>query len=105
VADRIFKGATRPAMMMGIPIIPFILTAGVFLLISTWSMVLLGFVWLGVGLVCGVTALGFLRYVSSQDDQRLNQYILYAMSRVHGWRNGPIWKAHSMSPVNYKKRR
>lgn len=105
MADRIFKGATRPAMMLGIPIIPFILTAGIFLLVSMWAMVLLGFVWLGVGLVCGLTTLGFLRYVSSQDDQRLNQYILYVLSWVYGWRNASIWKAHAMSPVDYKARK
>ncbi len=38
--DRIFKGATRPAMMLGVPIIPFILVCGVFLIVTLWGTIL-----------------------------------------------------------------
>lgn len=105
MADRIFKGATRPAMMAGVPIVPFVLVAGFFIMLSMWLMLFFGFVWLGVGLLCGAMSIGGLRYISSQDDQKLNQYILYFMSWPHRRRNSEFWKAHSMSPCNYTKRK
>ena len=44
-----------------------------------------------------------MRYMSSQDDHRLNQYLMYLRSRPFR-RNAHFWGAHSMAPTNYKKR-
>lgn len=101
--DRIFKGATRPAMMLGVPIIPFILVCGVFLIVTLWGTILLG---LGVGLsvlLVMVVAIAVLRQITSNDDHRLNQWLMY----LRGWpyrRNNRFWRAHGLSPVDFKKR-
>jgi type IV secretion system protein VirB3 len=101
--DVIFKGATRPAMMLGVPIIPFILVAGVVLVLAMWSMLLVGIFTSFVFLSIGAVVILILRYVSSQDDQRLNQYLL--RFRDIGFRkNTPHWNAHSMSPIDFTKR-
>lgn len=102
--DVIFKGATRPAMMMGVPIVPLILVAGIDMLVAVWSMVLLtpfcGFVVLAAGLM----AIFLLRYISSLDDQRLSQYIL-RWKNIGGRRTSGYWGAHALSPIDFDKRK
>lgn len=102
--DLVFKGATRPAMMGGVPIVPFILVVGIHLLLAIWTMVLANlFVSFVILMVC-VLNVFVLRYISSQDEQRLNQYLLRFKS-VAGRRNKAYWGAHSVSPVDYTKRK
>lgn len=103
MADRIFKGATRPAMMLGVPIIPCILVMGTFLLMAVWGLVFFGFVFCLSMLIILAFVIGILRYMSRQDDQRLNQYVLYLKNRPFN-RNKKIWQAHSMGPLDLKKR-
>lgn len=102
--DVVFKGATRPAMMAGVPIVPFILVVGIHLLLAIWAMVLVNlFVSFVILMVC-VLNIFFLRHISSQDEQRLNQYLL-RMRSVAGRRNKAHWGAHSVAPIDYKKRK
>lgn len=101
--DRIFKGATRPAMMLGVPIIPFILVCGLFLIATLWGTIFMG---LGVGLsvlLVMAVVLAALRQITSSDDHRLNQWLMY----LRGWpfrRNKAYWRAHAASPIDLKKR-
>ncbi|MDM0036743.1 VirB3 family type IV secretion system protein [Variovorax sp. J22P271] len=101
--DRIFKGATRPAMMLGVPIVPCILVIGAFIVLAMWALVFSGAVTGLSVLVVLVFVIAVMRYMSSQDDHRLNQYLMYLRSRPFR-RNAHFWRAHSMSPTNYKKR-
>lgn len=101
--DRIFKGATRPAMMLGIPIIPFILLVGSHLLLAIWAFVLVsGFISIGLGLLLVMEIL-ILRQVNADDNHKLAQYFLLFREIGHR-RNKNHWGAHSMSPVKLKKR-
>lgn len=103
MSDRIFKGATRPAMMLGMPLLPCILVVGIFLIGAVWTLLIAGVV-PGVSVLLVMCfAIAVLRYISSQDDQRLNQYLMYLRSRPFR-RNRSFWRAHSMSPVGFKKR-
>jgi type IV secretion system protein VirB3 len=102
--DIIFKGATRPAMMMGVPIVPLILVAGIDMLLAVWSIVLLTPFCAFVILAGGLLAIFLLRYISSQDDQRLSQYIL-RWKNVGGRRTTRYWGAHSLSPIDFNKKR
>src|SRR5580658_7143004 len=70
--DIIFKGATRPAMMLGVPIVPLILVAGIDILLAMWSLVLVSTFGAFVILAAGLMVIFVLRYISSQDDQRLS---------------------------------
>jgi type IV secretion system protein VirB3 len=102
--DRIFKGATRPAMMLGVPIIPLILVMGAFILVAMWTLIAAGLVpGLSVMVMAAFTVF-VLRYITQQDDQRLNQMLLSIKSRPFR-RNKQFWGAHSMSATVYKKRR
>ncbi|MDP9902414.1 type IV secretion system protein VirB3 [Variovorax ginsengisoli] len=101
--DRIFKGATRPAMMWGVPIIPFILVAGAYILVAVWTLIFFGLVASLSVAVMAVFTVFVLRFITSQDDQRLNQMLLYIKSRPFR-RNKAFWGAHSMSPTVYKRR-
>ena len=101
--DVIFKGATRPATMAGVPVVPFILVVGAHILAGMWGMILLGFfVAAGIALSC-VTCVLVMRYISSQDDQRLLQYML-AIRGFPAKRNLLHWGAKSYAPNKYNRR-
>jgi len=101
--DRIFKGATRPAMMLGVPIVPCILVMGTFFILAMWTLVFAGFVAAASVLLIMVFVVAILRFMTAQDDQRLNQYMMYLRTRPYK-RNKGAWGAHSMSPIDFKKR-
>jgi type IV secretion system protein VirB3 len=101
--DRIFKGATRPAMMLGVPIMPCIVVMGTFFILAMWTLVFAGLVAALSVLLVMVFVVAILRFMTAQDDQRLSQYAMYLRSRAHK-RNRVHWGAHSMSPIDFKKR-
>jgi type IV secretion system protein VirB3 len=101
--DVVFKGATRPAMMLGVPIVPFILVVGAHLLLAIWVMVLASMFACFVILAAGVLNVFVLRHITSNDEQRLNQYLL-RMKSIAGRRNKAYWGAHSASPNDYRRR-
>jgi type IV secretion system protein VirB3 len=101
--DPIFKGATRPAMLAGVPSVPFILVVGIHLMCGMWALTLINAFAMFVIIMAGVLNILALRHISTQDDQRLNQYLLRLKS-IAGRRNKSYWGAHSISPVNYTKR-
>jgi len=100
--DVIFKGATRPAMMLGVPIVPFIIVTGSHILLAMWSLVLMSTFAAFVILAAGVMNIMVLRYISTQDDQRLSQYLL-RFKNISGRRTSHHWGAHSLSPTDYAK--
>jgi type IV secretion system protein VirB3 len=102
--DIIFKGATRPAMMLGVPITPFILVVGLCFILAMWAMLFAGFFVSVCILAFGSVVILVLRYISSQDDQRLNQYML-RFRDIEFRKNMRHWNAHSMSPIDFTKRK
>ena len=100
--DIIFKGATRPAMMLGVPIVPFIIVTGSHILLAMWSLVLMSTFGSFVILAAGLMNIMVLRYISTQDDQRLSQYLL-RFKNIAGRRTSHYWGAHSLSPIDYAK--
>lgn len=72
--EAIYKGATRPAMKWGVPLLG---------LVGVLTPIFLGTIWIGslatpwafpVGFVAGATCFGWMRYVTTKDDQRLAQW-------------------------------
>jgi type IV secretion system protein VirB3 len=104
--ERIYKGATRPAMVMGVPLRVLVPVGGALLFILMWGT------WLAskkdVGwLVFFATsmlmlALGsWMRAVTAQDDQRLLQVWKWMrLQLMH--RNRKLWKCRSYSPTVYR---
>lgn len=100
---RIFKGATRPAMMLGVPIKVAILVVGTHLILMMWTLVLFGFAAAFAIFATMVFIMLCLRYVSTHDDQRLNQRLMF-FSTIGRRRNSAFWSAHSMSAIDFKRR-
>ena len=103
MSDMIFKGATRPAMIAGIPIIPFILVAGLTMICAMWTLLGVGFFAAFVVLVSGATLLIIMRTISKHDDQKLNQ-LLMRLRNTRYRANASFWRGHSASPIDYKRR-
>jgi len=99
-AEAIYKGATRPAMKLGIPLVPLVVIFGVAMLLVVWGGFLVSW-WVGVAVVGAVApALGWMRYATTQDDQRLRQMFMACKLWKHD-RNRRLWHARSYSPYLY----
>lgn len=101
--DPIFKGCTRPAMKMGIPLTPLVVVVGAALLLCVWGAYIFGFLAVMVVVIVLVPVLITMRNVTKKDDQRLAQLMLWCLLRL-GNRNRRFWGATSYSPIRYKRR-
>lgn len=92
----LFKGATRPACIWGIPIKPFLGCVGVFLLLAFWF-------WVPLMLLCA-PVLFVLRKIAQEDDQRFRQLFLFFKVNVLGARNKQHWRGvSSLACTSYRK--
>jgi type IV secretory pathway VirB3-like protein len=101
--DPIFKGATRPAMVLGVPMVPFVIVAGSHIVLGMWLLILVSPFWFFVLMSACVVEVIFLRLISTHDPHRLNQELL-AFTSKYFRRNAATWGTHSMSPLDFKKR-
>jgi type IV secretion system protein VirB3 len=98
--EAIYKGATRPAMKLGIPLVPLVVLFGTGMLLIMWGGIFLSW-WVSLGvLVAIVPALAWMRFVTARDDQRFRQMFVAAKLRLHD-RNRRFWRARSYSPTLY----
>ena len=101
MSEPIYKGATRPAMLLGVPMVPLVILLGAGLLGVFWGAAVVG-LWLSLVILAalGPTAL-WMRRITATDDQRLLQMGLLA--RLHlAQRNRRLWQARSYSPTLYR---
>jgi type IV secretion system protein VirB3 len=100
-AEAIYKGATRPAMKLGIPLVPLVLLFGGGMLLAMWGAIL----WSGWAAAAVVLALGpvllWMRWVTAQDDQRFRQVFVALKLRLHD-HNRRLWRARSYTPTLYR---
>ncbi len=100
-ADAIYKGATRPAMKLGVPLVPLVSMVGAGMLLILWGGTLLSWWVAPVVLVAVSPVLLWMRWVTARDDQRCRQMFIAMKLRVHD-RNRRLWHAHSYSPTVYR---
>ncbi len=103
MSDLIFKGATRPAMVMGIPLLPLVGVGLIGTLLTMWSLQIFGWMAAFPVLIGALLVMVAMRLVSKSDDQKLNQLLL----RLQSWparRNTRYWGAQSSSPIAYQRR-
>jgi len=101
IAEAIYKGATRPAMKLGIPLVPLVVLVGAGMLAMMWLGVLVSW-WLSLGVAMGMAPMLFwMRFVTAQDDQRFHQMFVALKLRLHD-RNRRVWCARSYSPTVYR---
>ena len=100
-AETIYKGATRPAMKLGIPLVPLVVLFGSGMLLVMWGGTLLSW-WVAVAVLASfVPALLWMRFVTAKDDQRFRQMFV-AMKLRHHDHNHHFWCARSYAPSLYR---
>lgn len=100
-AETIYKGATRPAMKLGIPLVPLVMLFGSGMLLMMWGGILVSW-WIALGVLMSfVPTLLWMRWVTSRDDQRFRQIFIALKLRLHD-RNQRFWRARSYSPTLFR---
>jgi type IV secretion system protein VirB3 len=98
--DPVFKGCTRPAMLWGVPLVPFLIIGGGMLIPAIWA--LLASPPLGVAILFLIVPVYVsMRLITRRDDQCLAQYALRFHMRLHQG-NRRFWGAHAYVPVRLK---
>ena len=99
--EAIYKGATRPAMKLGIPLVPLVTLLGTGMLLIMWGGVFLTW-WIVLGvIVVFIPILLWMRFVTSRDDQRFRQIFVVLKLSLHD-RNRRFWRARSYAPTLYR---
>lgn len=96
--DPLFKGCTRPAMIFGVPVMPFVIVCGSIVLITVWTTFFC--------LVALPVAILLMRHITKTDDQMFRLLWLKMRFRLmHYNHNARFWKASAYSPIAFKKRK
>ena len=99
--EAIYKGATRPAMKFGIPLVPLVILFGTAMLLILWGGLLLSW-WIAAGVVSAtLPALAWMRLATRKDDQRFRQLAVALKLRVRN-RNRRFWRSRSYAPYVYR---
>jgi len=103
-AEAIYKGATRPPTIFGVPLVPFLLVGASGFLSGMYLLIYGSIAWTGV--VGGVVLPLFLwmRLLTGKDDQRLRQMLLAARLAL-ACPNRRFWTCRSYSPLVYRGNR
>ena len=100
-AEAIYKGATRPAMKFGIPLVPLVVLFGIAMLLCLWGGLFIGG-WVVGAVTSGlVPALAWMRFTTRRDDQRFRQMVIAARLGLLN-KNKALWRARSYSPTRFK---
>jgi len=96
--EPIYKGATRPPMVFGVPLLPFLFVAGSGFLTGMYLMVYLSVAWTLVALGLALCVLVWMRSLTRKDDQRLRQALIAARLAI-ACPNRGFWRCRSYSPT------
>jgi len=99
--EAIFKGATRPAMKFGVPLVPLVTIFCAAMLAIMWGGLLVSW-WIAPGVIAAAfAALAWMRFTTKKDDQRYRQLFLRTkLTLIH--KNTLLWKCRSYSPYVYR---
>lgn len=92
-------------MFAGVPMLPFLLVTGCFMLAAVWTFYLLSAYCALFILMVYVPILVTMREVTRKDDQRLRQLLLRARMRLRQHRGRSLWSASSYAPLRFKQRK
>ena len=74
--ELIYKGATRPAVSMGVPLVPFILATAAAAMLGMYALILIGPAASSPVVLAYLPLMVWMRHVTKKDDQRLRQILL-----------------------------
>jgi type IV secretion system protein VirB3 len=100
-AEPIYKGATRPPMIFGVPLTPFLLVAGSGFLVGMYLMVYASAAWASLAAGVALPLLAWMRTITKKDDQRLRQGQLAAKLAL-ACPNRRFWRCRSYSSLVYR---
>jgi type IV secretion system protein VirB3 len=103
--DPIFKGCTRPAMFLGVPMVPFLVVSGLFLVAGVWLMYLISPVISILIILAYVPLVIAMQQITKKDDQRLAQLFMRMRMRHRHGHGRKVWNAISYGPLTYLKRK
>lgn len=96
--DTVFKGCTRPAMVMGVPVTPFAIVGGAVVLISIWTTILF--------MLMMVPVIFIMRLIVQHDDQQFRLLGLRMLFRIiHPNKNARFWQSSAYSPLKFTRRK
>jgi type IV secretion system protein VirB3 len=98
----IYKGATRPPIFLGVPLMPGLVAAGSGAILGTWSTYLFSSAWWFAGFALTTLALlAWMRILTKKDDHRCGQWLMWAqLQLLHS--NRALWGGcRSYAPVVY----
>jgi type IV secretion system protein VirB3 len=97
----IYKGATRPALILDMPMVPALGLSVVALVGGMWAWYLTGHAyWLGLAALLLAPPLAVMRSITRDDDQRVMQLWRRALLNAKH-RNRKLWGCRSYSPIVY----
>jgi len=99
--EAIYKGATRPPTVFGVPLVPFLLVAASGFLLAMYLMVYASGAWAGIVAGLVLPLYFWMRLVTKKDDQRLRQVLLSAKLALI-CPNRRFWMCRSYSPLVYR---
>jgi type IV secretion system protein VirB3 len=103
-AEAIDKGATRPAMKFGVPLVPLVLLFGGAMLVVIWVGALLSWWIVPIMAIAVEPVLGWMRFVTARDDQRFRQVFVAAKLGLAD-RNQRFRHSHNHSPCSHRDHR
>lgn len=95
--DPLFKGCTRPAMLLGVPIGPMVLVNAV--------LFFLGMLFNPLLMVLNIVAIVLMRAVVKEDDQMFRLLSLRLTCRRLSNRNAHFWKCAAVGPLKFIRRK
>ena len=91
-------------MFAGVPMLPFLLVTGGFLILTVWTYYLVsGYVSLFL-VIAYIPVCVTMRQVTKKDDQRLHQLLMRSRMRFRQLSGRALWGAASYAPLRLKKR-
>jgi len=99
--EPIYKGATRPPSIFGVPLVPFLLVAGAGFLGGTYLLVFASAIWTAAVGGLALCTLLWMRGLTSKDDQRLRQALLSVKLSI-ACPNRSFWCCRAYSPLAYR---
>jgi type IV secretory pathway VirB3-like protein len=100
-SEPIYKGATRPSSIFGVPLVPFLMVSGASFLAGMYLLVYASALWAIAVAGLAVSALAWMRVLTKKDDQRLRQ-VLLAGRLATTCPNRHFWRCRSYSPLVYR---
>ena len=100
-AEAIYKGATRPPMKFGVPLVPLVILVGTGILVTIWGAVLVSWWVAPVVITTAAPTFAWMRFVTRRDDQRFRQMFLALKLRSRD-RNQAFWNSRSYAPYPYR---